>query len=76
LALFGSVFRDDCGPESDIDVLVEFQPKHVLGFGFITIQDELTAIFGKEVDLHTPATLSKYSRDDVREAARDLCDAA
>lgn len=76
LALFGSVLRDDFGPESDIDVLVEFEPGHVPGYGFITIQDELTAIFGKEVDLHTPATLSKYFRDDVLEAARDLYDAA
>lgn len=76
LALFGSVLRDDYGPESDIDVLVEFESGHVPGFGFITIQDELTAIFGRSVDLHTPATLSRYFREDVLERARDLYDAA
>jgi predicted nucleotidyltransferase len=76
LALFGSVLRDDYGPDSDIDVLVEFEPGHVPGFGFITIQDELTEIFGRQVDLHTPASLSKYFRDHVLESARDLYDAA
>jgi predicted nucleotidyltransferase/uncharacterized protein (DUF4415 family) len=76
LALFGSVLRDDHGPESDIDVLVEFEPGRVPGFDFITIQDELTEIFGRQVDLHTPATLSKYFRADVLDQARDLYDAA
>ena len=76
LALFGSVLRDDHGPESDIDVLVEFEPGHVPGFDFITIQGELTGIFGRRVDLHTPATLSKYFREDVLDQARDLYDAA
>jgi predicted nucleotidyltransferase len=76
LALFGSVLRDDDGPDSDVDVLVEFEPGHAPGFGFITIQDELTEIFGRRVDLHTPASLSKYLRDHVLESARDLYDAA
>lgn len=76
LALFGSVLRDDCGPDSDIDVLVEFKPGHVPGFAFITIQDELTEIFGRRVDLHTPASLSKYFRDDVLKSAQDIYDAA
>ncbi|HSL16772.1 MAG TPA: nucleotidyltransferase family protein [Methylomirabilota bacterium] len=76
LALFGSVLRDDHRPDSDIDVLVEFEPGHVPGFGFITIQDELTEIFGRQVDLHTPSTLSKYFRDDVLDRAKTLYDAA
>lgn len=76
LALFGSVLRDDYGADSDIDVLVEFEPGHVPGFAFITIQDELTTIFGRQVDLHTPASLSKYVRDHVLESARSLYDAA
>lgn len=46
LSLFGSVLRDDFGPESDIDVLVEFEPGHVPGFGLITIEDELSELFG------------------------------
>ena len=76
LALFGSALRDDFGPESDIDVLVDFEPGHAPGFEFITIQDELTEIFDNKVDLHTPASLSKYFRDDVLESARDLYGAA
>ena len=76
LALFGSAIRDDFGPDSDIDILVDFEPGHAPGFDFITIQDELTEIFDNEVDLHTPASLSKYFRDDVLESARDLYDAA
>ena len=46
LSLFGSVLRDDFGPESDIDVLVEFEPGHVPGYRLITIQDELSDLFG------------------------------
>ena len=76
LALFGSAIRDDFGPDSDIDILVDFEPGHAPGFDFITIQDELTEIFDNEVDLHTPASLSKYFRNDVLESARDLYDAA
>lgn len=69
LAIFGSILRDDFRPESDIDVLVEFQPDARVGLAFIRMQDELTAILGHKVDLHTPATLSKYFRDEVlREA--------
>lgn len=52
LSLFGSVLRDDFGPESDVDVLVEFEPEHIPGLAFITIQDELSALFGgRPVDL-------------------------
>ena len=45
LALFGSVLRDDFTPESDVDVLVEFNPGTRVGFAFITVQDELSNIF-------------------------------
>ncbi len=69
LAFFGSVLRDDFGPESDVDVLVEFEDSHVPGLAFFTIQDELSALLGRPVDLHTPQFLSPYFRDDVlREA--------
>ena len=51
LSLFGSVLRDDFGPESDIDVLVEFEPGHVPGLGLITIEDELSELLGYPVDL-------------------------
>jgi predicted nucleotidyltransferase len=76
LALFGSVLRDDFGPDSDVDVLVGFEPGAAPGFGFITIQDELSRVFGRRVDLHAPASLSKYFRDDVLKSAEPLYDAA
>ena len=53
LALFGSVLRDDFTSESDVDVLVEFAPGKTPGLAFITIQDELSEILGRRVDLHT-----------------------
>jgi len=65
LALFGSILRDDFRPDSDVDVLVEFLPGVRVGLAFITMQDELSAIFGRKVDLQTPASLSKYFRDEV-----------
>lgn len=64
-SLFGSILRDDFRPESDIDVLVDFEPGHVPGLAFFTIQDELTSLLGHTVDLHTVGSLSKYFRDDV-----------
>jgi predicted nucleotidyltransferase len=65
LSLFGSVLRGDFRPESDVDVLVEFEPGHVPGFEFIAIQDELTDLLGRRVDLNTPACLSRYFRERV-----------
>jgi len=66
LSLFGSVLRDDFGPESDIDVLVEFDPEAVVTLlDMARMQEELTALFGRQVDLRTPRELSRYFRDDV-----------
>jgi len=76
LSLFGSILHDDFGPDSDIDVLVEFEPGATPGFGFIGIQDDLSEILGHRVDLHTPASLSKYFRDEVLREAEALYDAA
>jgi len=76
LALFGSILRDDFTPDSDIDVLVEFEPGATPGFGFITVQDELSKIIGRRVDLNTPQCLSKYFRDAVQREAMELYDAA
>jgi len=71
LALFGSVLRPDFGPESDIDVLVEFEPEHVPGLlGIARMERELSAIFdGRRIDLRTPEDLSRYFREQVREEA-------
>jgi len=69
LALFGSATRDDFRPDSDVDVLVEFEPEHVPGLAFFGMQDELSALLGRTVDLHTAKSLSKYFREQViREA--------
>lgn len=69
LALFGSVLRDDFGPESDVDVLVEFEPGHVPGFAFFALQDELAELLGRPVDLHTINSLSPHFRQEVEETA-------
>src|SRR5437762_2432508 len=72
LALFGSILRDDFGPESDIDVLVEFEPGKSPGWEFFGFQDELSALLGRPVDLNTPGFLSRYFRDEVRAGALSL----
>jgi predicted nucleotidyltransferase len=76
LSLFGSILRDDFDSDSDIDVLVEFEPGRTPGLAFFGMQDELTAILGRNVDLHTPASLSKYFRDDVLAEAEVQYEAA
>jgi uncharacterized protein len=76
LALFGSVLRDDSSPQSDVDVLVEFEPGHVPGFAFFSLEEELSAILGRRVDLNTAGFLSKYFREEVLGEAEVLYDAA
>jgi predicted nucleotidyltransferase len=68
MALFGSVLRDDFGPESDVDVIVEFHPEHIPGLAFFSMQDELAAIIGRRVDMHTPLELSRYFKHVFQEA--------
>src|ERR1700722_5423154 len=64
LALFGSVLRDDFRPDSDVDVLVEFQPGHVPGLDFVAIERELSGLLqGRRVDMVTPEFLSPRMRD-------------
>lgn len=66
LALFGSILRDDFGPDSDVDVLVEFEPDHVPGLlRAAGMELELSDIIGHKVDLRTPNDLSRYFRDKV-----------
>ena len=50
MALFGSVLRDDFTPESDVDVLVDFEPGQTPGLEFITMQDELSGILGRQME--------------------------
>jgi len=76
LALFGSVLRPDFRPDSDVDVLVEFEPGCVPGLAFFSMQRELSELLGRKVDLNTPADLSRYYRDNVLAEAQVLYDAA
>jgi uncharacterized protein len=70
LSLFGSVLREDFGPDSDVDVLVEFEEGHVPGMmGLARMEEELSALFGRKVDLRTPRDLSRYFRDEVIRSA-------
>jgi len=75
LSVFGSALREDFGPESDLDVLVEFEPGHVPGLKFFAMQDELAGIIGRPVDLNTLGFLSRYFRDAVLAEAEVLYDA-
>ncbi len=72
LALFGSVLREDFRPDSDIDVLVEFEKGKVPGLAFFGMQDELSKLIGRKVDLHTPKSLSKYYREQVLKEAQTV----
>jgi len=66
LSLFGSVLRDDFPPESDVDVLVEFEPEASVGLlRMAGLESELSELLGRKVDLRTPAELSRYFRDEV-----------
>jgi uncharacterized protein len=66
LAFFGSVLRDDFRPDSDVDILVEFEPGHVPGLAFFEIERELSDILGRKVDLSTPKFPSPYFRDNLQ----------
>jgi len=72
LALFGSVLHGDAKPDSDVDVLVEFEPGVRVGLRFFDIQEELSDLIGRKVDLNTPNFLSRYFRDQVLKEAEDL----
>jgi uncharacterized protein len=66
LSFFGSVLSDHFGPESDVDVLVEFEPGHTPGLGLIRMQDELSTLLGgRKVDLVTPKFLNRRIRESV-----------
>lgn len=70
LSFFGSVLGDDFGPESDVDVLVEFEPGQVPGLIRLAgLEIELSRILGRKVDLRTPEDLSRYFRQQVLDSA-------
>lgn len=71
LSLFGSILRDDFGPDSDVDVLVEFAADAgVTLLDMARMEDELSSAVGRRVDLRTPEDLSRYFRDAVLREAR------
>ena len=73
LALFGSVLREDFGPQSDVDVLVEFEAGTRMGLmGLTRVELELTALLGRKVDLNTPKGLHHRFRDRVLAEAEVL----
>ncbi len=70
LSLFGSVLRDDFGPDSDVDMLVEFERGARVGlFDIVRMELELTEMVGRKVDLRTAEDLSRYFRDKVVSSA-------
>ncbi len=77
LSLFGSVLREDFGPDSDVDILVEFEPGTRMGLIRLSgLEIELGEIVGRKVDLNTPGFLSKYYRDQILTEADVQYDAA
>jgi len=66
LSFFGSAVRDDFGPDSDVDVLVEFAPGHTPGLSIVDVQDELSRLLGgRRVDLANPKYLNRRLKDRV-----------
>jgi hypothetical protein len=66
LSLFGSVISENFRQDSDVDVLVEFEPGHVVGLLRLAgMELELSEILGRKVDIRTPADLSRYFREEV-----------
>ena len=76
LELFGSAVRADFTEDSDLDLLVEFQPGTRVGLSFFRIEGELSDLFGRKVDLNTPSSLNRHFRDRVLRETQTLYDAA
>jgi predicted nucleotidyltransferase len=73
LALFGSVLTPAFRPDSDVDVLVDFEPGCRVGMLTLSrLERELSTLFGRAIDLRTPSELSRYFRDEVLRAA-EVC---
>jgi len=70
LAFFGSVLRDDFGPESDVDVLVEFEPGHTPGLDVYDIEQELSRLCGgRRIDMVNPKYINRWVKDEVLKTA-------
>lgn len=71
LAIFGSALREDFGPESDIDILVEFEPGQTPGLRFVSIASELSSLLGRQVDVLTRASVEQSQNYIRRKAILD-----
>lgn len=70
LSLFGSAIRGELGPDSDVDILVEFDPQHIPGLIKLAgMEIELSELLGRKVDIRTPNDLSRYFRQEVVDSA-------
>ena len=70
ISLYGSALRDDFGPDSDIDILIDFEPGFKVGLlKMARMENELSDMLGRKVDLRTPGDLSRYFRQEVLESA-------
>lgn len=70
LSLFGSQLKGTARPDSDIDLLVEFDPEHMPGLlGVAAMEIELGRLLGRKIDLRTPRDLSRHFREEVVRAA-------
>jgi predicted nucleotidyltransferase len=77
LSVFGSALRDDFSPNSDVDILVEFEPDaRISFFDMVTMEMELTDLMGRKVDFRTPQELSRYFRQKVLDTAEVLYERA
>ncbi len=66
LSLFGSILTDRFGPDSDVDVLFEYDPAHIPSlFDVAAMEEELTKILGRRADMRTPLDLSRHFREEV-----------
>jgi hypothetical protein len=75
LALFGSVSRGEAREDSDLDLLVSFEPGKTPGLGFFMLQEELKDVLGHPVDLNTLEDLSRYFREQIIREARVIYEA-
>jgi uncharacterized protein len=73
VSIFGSAVRGELRPDSDIDVIVEFEPGTPLSYFTLgEIQQDLTDLFGRHVDLKMPSTLSRYIKERVLSVAEPI----
>ncbi len=73
LGVFGSVLREDFGPQSDVDVLVEFEEGYRPGLAFFDMQQELGVLLGRPVDLvERRALRNPYRRHEILKTSQTL----